>query len=85
MKRFTFRKVTGGDFSRCFFCRKFNTHFSLKDSRDESEVFCCRNCFQKILKKKKKSKTPKKEKSSILESKSLINSKRFSIGEVTLC
>lgn len=75
-KRFSFKKITQGDYALCFYCRKFNTHFALYDKKDESEVFCCPTCALKVakLKKLKKllGKSPEEQEKTILLEKSRI-------------
>ncbi len=51
-RRFTFKKITKGDYASCFYC-KAKTHFALYDKKDQSEVWCCSICALKVGKIKR--------------------------------
>jgi len=50
MRRFSFKKITSGDYALCYYCHNFNTLFALCDQKDGSEVFSCSECAFKISK-----------------------------------
>jgi len=50
MRRFSFKKITSGDYALCYYCHNFNTLFALYNQKDGSEVFACISCAKKISK-----------------------------------
>ena len=52
VRRYTYKKLTSGDYAQCYFCDKFNTHFVLKNNRTGEDFFCCVACSLKFISKR---------------------------------
>lgn len=83
-KKFSFKQVTNGEFSRCWFCSN-KTYFILTDLQKGDEIWCCSECaLENAQIKRLKSLLRNhsiKRKSSILESNSLIKKRKVGISE----
>jgi len=51
-KRFSYKKITEGDFAKCWYCSR-ETYFALTNKKTGEEVWACFDCALKVGKVKR--------------------------------